>query len=386
MRNRWLRQFHFTKNERKGVQALLLLSGVLFIFPYLSKHISQAEKTDYSALEAQLAMLEKAETEDVYVEGVAEIEAFYFDPNTASFDDFVTLGLSERISNRILNYRDKGGKFFDEEDFSKIYGLPTTDYNRLKPFIRMEKKKGRFTTSKKYYENTQKPQRDVVLSNFNPNTATFKDFLMLGLSERTAHSILNYREKGGTFKQKRDFQKIYTLSKEEFERLYAYIELPENELVLASIGPSTYTHNSENTTKPKPDDEPKIIDINTATVMEWQNLKGIGPSYAKRIVNFRNKLGGFAHLEQVGETYGLPDSVFQNIQLWLQPSTVFRPLNINTATEKDFLKHPYISKKQAKLIVAYREQHGAYAQVEDLLHIKILEETWLKKLRPYLTL
>ena len=128
-----------------------------------------------------------------------------------------------------------------------------------------------------------------------------------------------------------------------------------------------------------------VVDVNLATEEEWQQLKGIGPGYSKRIVNFREKLGGFATVELVGETFGLPDSVFQQIRPYLQPSPVFRKLNVNTAGTEELKSHPFISSLQATVLVNYHKQHGAFADFNALKKMgpPFKEEDW-QRLEVYL--
>jgi competence ComEA-like helix-hairpin-helix protein len=82
----------------------------------------------------------------------------------------------------------------------------------------------------------------------------------------------------------------------------------------------------------------------------------------------------------------LPDSVFQQIRPWLRlGATQLRKINLNTASVADLDAHPYISKRQAELIVAYREQHGAYHAPEDITKMRaIADQAWLSKIKPYL--
>ena len=113
-------------------------------------------------------------------------------------------------------------------------------------------------------------------------------------------------------------------------------------------------------------------------------MRGIGPAYAKRIITFREKLGGFSSVEQVAETYGLPDSTFQNIKSRLQPSPVLHKIAINTISVAELRAHPYLETRQATAIVSFREQHGAFHSVDDLRNIRALPAAVLEKLRPYL--
>lgn len=116
----------------------------------------------------------------------------------------------------------------------------------------------------------------------------------------------------------------------------------------------------------------------------WQSIKGIGPAYAKRIVGYREKLGGFVSVDQVGTTYGLPDSTFQKMKPRLQASPVFRKIAINTASLEELKAHPLISWKQADIIISYRSHHGRFDNLEDLAKIKALPEDMLANLNPYL--
>ena len=130
----------------------------------------------------------------------------------------------------------------------------------------------------------------------------------------------------------------------------------------------------------------ETIDVNTAEAEEWQLLSGIGPTYARLIVEYRTNLGGFLDIEQVRSVYGLPDSTFQKIRPQLTFSPVeIRQLSINTATSNELKKHPFLKWRQAQIIVNYRENHGDFEQVEDLKKIKAFDAAFVEKLKPYLT-
>lgn len=202
-------------------------------------------------------------------------------------------------------------------------------------------------------------------------------FMLLGLSQRTARTILNYREKGGRFRKKEDLASIYTITDAEYQRLEPYIRLPEN---LRAAHKMTFSPG-----KAPKQYENVQIDINQATGEEWQKLRGIGPGYAGRIVRFRDKLGGFSTIEQVGQTYGLPDSVFQRIRPQLVHSPIFRFIHINSCTEEELAGHPFIQKRQARSLCLYRQHHGPFKDLEDLKKVRSLPDTVLQKLIPYLS-
>jgi competence ComEA-like helix-hairpin-helix protein len=129
------------------------------------------------------------------------------------------------------------------------------------------------------------------------------------------------------------------------------------------------------------------LDINEADSAAWESLYGIGPYLAKRITLFRESLGGFISIEQVKETYGLRDSVFQSIRPCLVLKTVIYPsLSINHSTLETLGKHPYIRYKLARNICLYRENNGFFANVEQLKAIPAINDSIFMKIKPYLTI
>ncbi|MDF2187396.1 helix-hairpin-helix domain-containing protein [Paraflavitalea sp. CAU 1676] len=251
---------------------------------------------------------------------------------------------------------------------------------------------------------------------FDPNTLAVEGWIQLGVRARTAATIQRYLAKGGRFRAVTDIYKIYGLKKEEADRLVPYVRIPVgtnmdrfagSEMVAGLPAGKTRGEGNRGTSGTggrgafrdgrgsgqdlsygrytKPSGTP-VIDINTADTTAFIALRGIGPALAGRIVRFREKLGGFHRMEQVGETYGLPDSTFISITPYLQCiSPVLRTIDINNASFEALDAHPYISRQQAGAIVRYREQHGPYQSVDQLLQITILSPEGLDKIRPYLS-
>jgi len=209
---------------------------------------------------------------------------------------------------------------------------------------------------------------------FDPNTISITDWEKLGLRGKTIQTIQNYLSKGGRFKEPEDLKKIYGLHPDQYERLAPYIRISKEE--------NNFTKQelvaSKKTTV--------IIDINTADTSAFISLPGIGSKLAARIVNFRDKLGGFYSIEQVKQTYGLPDSTFQKIKQYLKLENFnIKKININTATVDELKAHPYIKYSLANPIIAYRNQHGLFSQVEDVKKIMLITDDIYNKISPYLT-
>ncbi|MEJ7609895.1 MAG: helix-hairpin-helix domain-containing protein [Ferruginibacter sp.] len=222
---------------------------------------------------------------------------------------------------------------------------------------------------------------------FDPNTLNEAGWQRLGLREKTIATIQNYVSKGGKFREPEDLRKIWGLREDEKERLIPYVRIAA---AAAVSGRFTGSYSSNETKSyEKPIYEKKVtqaIDINTGDSSAYVSLPGIGPGFSKRIINFREKLGGFYKVEQVAETFGLPDSVFQKIKPLLKISgTEIRKININTATNEELKAHPYIRWQLANVITEYKKQHGNFKSSEDLKKIMILDPETIKKISPYLT-
>ncbi len=219
---------------------------------------------------------------------------------------------------------------------------------------------------------------------FNPNTATADEWQRLGLREKTIKTILNYRNKGGKFYKPEDIKRIYGLHEAEVERLLPYVQIEK-----ASGNKNESVSFSEAVAEKKSvtgETRNFVIDINTADTTEWKKLYGIGSKLSQRIINFRTKLGGFATVEQVGETFGLPDSTFQAIKPKLMvKSSSIKQINLNNATLDELKTHPYIKYAIANAILQYRNEHGHFKSVADLQKLGAIDEQLLRKISPYLT-
>ncbi len=369
MRQHLLRQFHFSKAERHGAAALLVLAVATFLAPDIYGLFYRRDPVDPAWFADQVRNYSAG---NAAPESSVSTALFVFDPNTATVETFVRLGLPERVAGSIVKYRDRGGRFREADELRKIYTLQEADFERLRPYIRI-------ATSPTTHPALVTQNNPSALFPFDPNTAGEFELLRLGLPKPLVTRLLHYREKGGVFADPAGFRKLYGLSDRDFERLEPYIAIAKSDRTkLPAANPNG---------KVPPAGGPVELDINTASTDDWQRLPGIGATRAQKIVQFRDKLGGFVRIEQVAETFGLPDSVFQTIRLQLHvKAPVFRKINLNAATVDDIAAHPYFTAKQARLIVAFREQHGPFSSAEALDQIAAFtDRQWIQKVKPYLT-
>ncbi len=233
-------------------------------------------------------------------------------------------------------------------------------------------------------ENNYSKRQKADLFYFDPNTLPAAEWKRLGLRDKTIATIKNFLSKGGKFRKPEDLQRIYGLFPDEFERIAPFIKIESTN--------ETNSYKQFTAKDPAPSKPGKtftgryaVVDINTADTTALIALPGIGSKLASRIINFRDKLGGFLSIDQVGETFGLPDSTFQKIKQWLKlENTQIRKININEATLDELKAHPYIRYGLANPIIAYRVQHGPFIKLEDLKKIMVITDDIFLKLSPYL--
>ncbi|HNU87153.1 MAG TPA: helix-hairpin-helix domain-containing protein [Ferruginibacter sp.] len=246
-----------------------------------------------------------------------------------------------------------------------------TDDNNYQPYYQ--------PSDHKYYSKEPKGE----LFYFDPNTLPVEGWKKLGIREKTANTIQNYISKGGRFNKAEEVGKIWGLHEDEVKRLLPYVRIEKKK-------EEKYT-SPANTAIAKTADKPvhtkTLVDINTADTSALIALPGIGSKLANRIIAFRDKLGGFYSIDQVAETYALPDSTFQKIKDRLVISnTAVKQLNINTATMEELKTHPYIRYSIANAVVQYRNQHGNFASVSDLKNILIITGELYSKIEHYVTI
>ncbi len=131
---------------------------------------------------------------------------FYFDPNTIPHEKWTILGLKEKQIKTIKNYLNKGGVFYNKEDFKKIYGITDTEYDRLEPFIKIEKKEDRISDKKIIY--------------IELNSTSIQELIQInGIGNYLAKSIINYREKLGGFTKKEQLLEINNFRDNTFQKI-----------------------------------------------------------------------------------------------------------------------------------------------------------------------
>ena len=194
---------------------------------------------------------------------------------------------------------------------------------------------------------------------FDPNTATIETLVSVGFSTKLANTLAHYRAKGGYIKSGKDLYKIWGMPSLLAHRLAPFVRVSGTG---GKIGQS----------KPwgtafKPRSAVAAIDINTASVSEFEALRGIGPVLAARIVGFREKQGGFTRVQDLLQVYGVKDSLLQTLSpyLRLQESSVPKS-NFNQASVLQLVQKAGLQPVVAQALVRWRQQNGAFVKFDEL--------------------
>ncbi len=300
---------------------------------------------------------------------IEEIEPF--DINLADSAKFCELkGIGPKTSSRILKYRKKIGYFEKIEDLKKVYGLEKI-WENVEPFI--------FVNSSNFPKIELKSTDNQIFVKKDLNLAKPKDLFDLKiLDKKTIFKILNYRDKIKGYKSMEQVKKVYDLKEEEFEIITENFYVIESEETnFEEIKSDKFLKSTKTIVK---------IDLNQVDSVSLEALPKIGPATASRIIKFRNKLGFFASKDQINEVYGIsPEAVqlLDSLSYVSYDQNVVTKIKINVCNEKQLL-HPYLDYTAAKIIVAYRNQHGKFENFDSLKNIKALDSNKLEKLKPYL--
>ncbi len=207
----------------------------------------------------------------------------------------------------------------------------------------------------------------IILHAFNPNQIKEDDWIAMGLPAKTARTIQRYISKGGRFLQPNDLRKIWGMHESDVERLLPYIRLEKP----ASFYPLTQTSS-------KSPIEYSPIDMNMADSAAWASLPGIGKVLSKRIIHYRQRLGGFRSVEDLRQVYGLADSVYGKLLPYLRLSVAEKGKpNLNILSAQRLSQIGGIDPEIAKAIVVYRQQNGPFQNLNGLRQLVFINDSLL---------
>jgi len=349
--------FVFSHSEKKGILLFLIIIFILSFIYWLIPRYFVPEPTDYSEAVLKLTTQEKSEEQPIN-------QLFRFNPNTISKDSLMLLGFSSKQAWNLVNFRKKVKPFESKSELKKLYAMTDSLYRVIQHYVAIPRNKNEVGA----IQSQKRPNLPEPFS-FNPNTISEDSLRLLGLSEKLVKTWINYREKVGDFTTKYEVKKVYGLSDQEFQRLSNFIEL---ELKIEST---------------QKEEIISTIDLNTASKEELMTAKGIGNVFSDRIIEHRERIGGFVSIDQLNEVYLIDEEwLVQYRHQFKANSSKIVKLNLNTIGFKELLKHPYFSYSQTRLIINFREQHGKFTSIEQIKEFNLIKPKHYRKIAPYLTI
>lgn len=219
---------------------------------------------------------------------------------------------------------------------------------------------------------------------FDPNKIEFMQMINMGFDSLLAKRVIHYRKKGGVFYHPDDLLKIYDFPQTLYNQIRPQIMINANgDTVSGQPGHEPASYNSRSDFNI--DLKLKPFDLNEADTSQLIRIKGIGPVFSRRIIKYRNLLGGFITTEQLREVYGLTEETLLNLKECVYIDSLFRPdkIRINFSEWIDLVKHPYINSELANRILSKRSKGGPYANDRDFVDRLNIPDSLQVKLIPY---
>lgn len=274
------------------------------------------------------------------------------------------------------------------------------------------------SADKARYGNSNAPVKDAILPDeaesfyFDPNTADSLQLHRLGLSSRQISNIYKYRASGGIFHRPEEFKKLYGLTVAQWQHLYPLIRIAQQYQYLAdtpmAYNPATegypQQHSSDASVQEYTGTHPRsgsnyagasrdtllypnklqpgqTIELNQADSTALKRIPGVGSYYAREIVRYRERLGGFSSLQQLNEVEDIPLGI--EAYLSLDPSQI-KPIKVNHATMRQLTNHPYINYYQAKVLTNHVRLFGPLHSFDELANYEEFTAQDFQRLVPYI--
>ncbi|MCQ2250215.1 MAG: helix-hairpin-helix domain-containing protein [Bacteroidales bacterium] len=358
------------------IASLIVINAVVSVIRPPVSDISQISDADslmqqrLAALDSMYRNMEEADTlsrlDSYIIKRYDTIALFAFDPNTATREQLLRLGLTGKQAGNLLKYRENGGRFTEPDDFRKMYGIRSMQYRILKPFIQIAEARtstaasGKGRKDKASDKQNKAEEKSIEYFDFDPNSISADDFMKLGFSQKQAQSFVNYREKGKKFYVPDDITDAYCVDGKAYERIKKYIKINLDSLT----------------------DGGKIRDLNTIDRQGLVDL-GLSDSEAGEIIEFRQKAGFYYAPWQIADVIGSKRGNKLKSLFYVCRSVERKLLNINTATAEEMAENPYIKEDKAAKIVALRDEIGKL-EARHLVEMNVFGEQEMKRVSNYI--
>lgn len=336
------------RRERRGTYLLSILLVMLLIFRFVAFRVPDTGEVSDEMAEAVIALSRGTDADRILP------EPFTFDPNAASVDELLQLGLTERQAATLVSYRNSGARFRRPEDIGRVYGIDSADAARLIPYIVIADGRERTDAGAEGKRTPQGSNERLPGSRYPSSSGRADDYAAGGDLPSPGYADSEpgrWNSSSGGRAARRDGTP--DLRAAGYSDRYSAGERP-------------------------------MTDLNVCTAAELEQLPGIGPVLSERIIRYRALLGGFVALEQLGEVYGIDSTVARLVsgRLTLTFEAV-RPLLLDSASFGSLARHPYVGYETARLIEAYRSLTEAPLTLGSMVEERVITPLQAARLAPY---
>lgn len=272
---------------------------------------------------------------------------------------FLLIALIVVFIPRILLTIKPEEKFEISAEDIRVLKTERAAYEKRSSFSNYKKKKMRYVRPK---------------SKFDPNAYTLNDWMSLGLSQKQAVVVLKFTDRG--IYSNDQLQKIFVIPAELFEMIKDSTYYPSKEFEKKEYQKTDYAKK-----------EIILTDINGASQEDLEAIPGVGPFYAKNILKYRERLGGFNKKEQLLEVWKMEVEKYNSIEKYIKINTnQIQKMNLNEISSEELKKHPYLNWSIANSIVKMRDQKGGFKRIDEIKESVLIDEELFEKIKPYLSL
>jgi competence ComEA-like helix-hairpin-helix protein len=308
----WVKNFFaFSRTETNAFLILIPLMILLIFSEPIYRYWFVRQPQDYSKEKNQLDSLlatfdpdspdgyrdrdeEDSNAEKIKTEtSSSPIKLFSFNPNSSSKEELMQLGFKEFLAKRIINYKDKGGKFFAKKDLMKIYGMDSSLYKKLYPFIDLPENRFQEKSIQKIEAKEKTTFTKTAFSKFDLNTADTSQLISVyGIGSKLSQRIISYREKLGGFISESQLKEVYGLDSSVVKNLLAKSFIDKNF-------------------------QPHQLNINKATQQALAAHPYIKYKIAQAIVAYRFQHGDFKTIDALQKIVLIDKAQFEKMKPYL---------------------------------------------------------------------
>jgi competence protein ComEA len=285
--------FAFSRGETNGFLILLPLMVILLFSEPIYRAWFVRQPQDFSKesiLLDSLVATWKWEKNSSNEGIILSSQLFSFDPNQSTEDDFIDLGFSSALASRIINYRNKGGKFKIKTDLLKIYGFDSALYKNISSFINLP---DNITTISRSSAGALIKESDIAIAKSDLNTADTSQLIKVyGIGKKLSERIVKYRNRLGGFVSMDQLKEVYGLDSIAIKNVAEKFVIERNH-------------------------QPVLININIASEKEIGSHPYLSFKLAKAITAYRFQHGHFAKLDDLARVKLVSENDLEKIKPYL---------------------------------------------------------------------